>query len=143
MWVGLSLCLWILGLVVVALLLFFTIFTLVSLTDLEHGDEPIETTRKLNYFIKREYLIHGTFSLILLFTGNWLEFLFNLPLLAWHFYRFRNKKYLFDEITIFRVLPDAQKIGFIKLAFYMLLFFFFLYRFVSTLVSILADDPSY
>lgn len=46
--------------------------------------------------------------------------------------RIRGKNHMYDATEIFRTLPAHKKESFIKLAFYLLSFFYYLYRFVPT-----------
>ena len=43
-------------------------------------------------------------------------------------FRIRNKNHMYDATEIFRTLPGHKKESFIKLAFYLLSFFYYLYR---------------
>jgi hypothetical protein len=71
----------------------------------------------------------------LVLTGNWIEFVVNVPLAAWHIHLFVATKHLFDATEIFQRLSQQKKINLIKLGFYMVLFFYFLYDFVVSLVQ--------
>lgn len=46
-----------------------------------------------------------------------------------------NKSYLLDATEIFRTLMTHKKESFIKLGFYLLSFFFYLYRMILALVA--------
>jgi protein cornichon len=46
-----------------------------------------------------------------------------------------NKKFHYDATEIFRTLPDQKKECFVKLGFYLILFFYYLYRMIDALVS--------
>jgi hypothetical protein len=66
-----------------------------------------------------------------------------LPLALWitctdqlwlfHHYRIRNKNHMYDATEIFRSLSGHKKESFIKLGFYLLSFFYYLYRCVYIL----------
>jgi hypothetical protein len=43
-----------------------------------------------------------------------------------------NKNHMYDATEIFRTLPSHQKETYFKLAFYLLSFFYYLYRYAST-----------
>ena len=47
---------------------------------------------------------------------------------ALHPYRIRNKNHMYDATEIFRSLSGHKKESFIKLGFYLLSFFYYLYR---------------
>ena len=49
------------------------------------------------------------------------------------FYRIRLGNHMYDATEIFRTLPNHKKESFIKLGFYLLSFFYYLYRCVSSL----------
>lgn len=54
-----------------------------------------------------------------------------LPAMAtFHSYRIRNKNHMYDATEIFRSLSGHKKESFIKLGFYLLSFFYYLYRYV-------------
>ena len=80
-------------------------------------------------------------------SGQWTAFLFNAPLVAFNankyaarFFcsdpppahgrltRIRNKDHMYDATEIFRTLPTHKKESFIKLGFYLVSFFYYLYR---------------
>ena len=48
-------------------------------------------------------------------------------------YRIRNKNHMYDATEIFRTLSGHKKESFMKLGFYLLSFFYYLYRCVSPL----------
>lgn len=75
-----------------------------------------------------------------------MELIFNLPLLVWNSYkyfpfiiilnikpnlfhgRFTNRNYLLDPTQIYRTLKQYKKISFVKIGFFMVSFFLYLYR---------------
>jgi len=95
---------------------------------------------------------------LFLLSGQWVAFLLNLPLVVYNvnkyvflFYtlisgtrqveltwsdRIRNKNHMYDATEIFRTLSGHKKESFMKLGFYLLSFFYYLYRCVrETLLS--------
>jgi hypothetical protein len=93
---------------------------------------------------------------LFLLSGQWIAFLLNAPLLAFNvnkydvplvipyvvpqsdvhtFSRIRNKNHMYDATEIFRTLSGHKKESFIKLGFYLLSFFYYLYRYVVSLPS--------
>jgi len=98
---------------------------------------------------------------LFLVSGQWIAFLLNAPLLAFNvnkygvplvipylvpqsdvlaFSRIRNKNHMYDATEIFRTLSGHKKESFIKLGFYLLSFFYYLYRYV---VSFSSPWPPY
>lgn len=71
---------------------------------------------------------HAFLSVLFLLSGSWLALFFNLPLLAYHVKKVMDGKHLYDATEIFRTLPNHKKECFIKLGFYLLCFFYYLYR---------------
>ncbi|KAF4526968.1 hypothetical protein B566_EDAN014346 [Ephemera danica] len=81
-----------------------------------------------------EYLLHLAFNLLFLFSQEWFSLCLNIPLIAYHFYRYRSRPVmsgpgLYDPTSIMNadVLSRCQREGWVKLAFYLLSFFYYLY----------------
>eukprot|EP00105_Crassostrea_gigas_P033652 XP_011457102.2 PREDICTED: protein cornichon homolog 1 [Crassostrea gigas] len=73
---------------------------------------------------------------------EWFTVLLNIPLIIYHIRRYINRPVmsgpgLYDPTTIMNAdeLNRAQKEGWIKLAFYLISFFYYLYCMIYTLVS--------
>merc|ERR1712100_302839 len=113
----------------------FVVFLLVSLSDLEHDlVNPIDMCKKCNLFALPDMLIQLTITAFMLVSGQWLALLLNLPLLAFHVYQFQNRRHMLDQTRVFQQMGQLQRIGFVKLGFFMLMFFLYLYKLVFTLV---------
>ncbi|CDR07528.1 unnamed protein product [Oncorhynchus mykiss] len=89
-----------------------------------------------------EYLIHVFFCVMFLCAAEWLTLGLNMPLLAYHVWRYTSRPVmsgpgLYDPTTIMNadVLAYCQKEGWCKLAFYLLSFFYYLYGMIYVLVS--------
>ncbi|CAI9546757.1 unnamed protein product [Staurois parvus] len=82
-----------------------------------------------------EYLIHAFFCVMFLCAAEWLTLSLNMPLLAYHIWRYMSRPVmmsgpgLYDPTTIMNadILAYCQKEGWCKLAFYLLSFFYYLY----------------
>ncbi|KAF5915327.1 hypothetical protein HPG69_012020 [Diceros bicornis minor] len=81
-----------------------------------------------------EYLIHAFFCVMFLCAAEWLTLGLNMPLLAYHIWRYMSRPVmsgpgLYDPTTIMNadILAYCQKEGWCKLAFYLLAFFYYLY----------------
>lgn len=130
--------LFILAVVVNALSLFAEVFFSISFSDLECDYiNPIELCNKLNKFIIPKAAVHAGFSLLFLLNGYWFVFLLNLPLIAYNANKIYTKNYLLDATEIFRTLGKNKRESFSKLAFFLFMFFFYLYRMIAALI---ADD---
>jgi len=111
------------------------VFELISFADLESDYiNPIDLCSRINLFILPEVVVHCFLTLLFFLSGFWFEFILNVPLVAWHAYSFVNKKLNLDPTAIFSSLNDAKKVSYVKLGFYMLSFFYYLYRLIYALV---------
>ncbi|XP_026684529.1 protein cornichon, partial [Diaphorina citri] len=95
---------------------------------------PIDQCNSLNPLVLPEYLAHAIFNLFYVLCGEFVSFLINLPLLVYHINRYRNRPVmsgygLYDPTSIMNAdtLNKCQREGWIKLAFYLLSFFYYLY----------------
>ncbi|KAI8926753.1 cornichon [Entophlyctis helioformis] len=124
------------ALVMSAVLLFGMVFFIIMFSDLESDYiNPIDLCNKLNQFVLPEHIAHAVLCALFLLTGSWVALIINLPLLAWHGYKIINNRHMYDATEIFRTLPQQKKEAFAKLGFYLLCFFFYLYRMIEALIS--------
>jgi len=131
-WLFLFALLWAAG------LLFGTVFFIIMFSDLEVDYiNPVDLCNKLNMFILPENGAQAFLTVLFLFSGQWLTFIINLPLMAFNINKIVNKDRMFDATEIFRTVPAHKKESFIKLGFYVLCFFYYLYRMI---VALIADD---
>ncbi|XP_061468512.1 protein cornichon homolog 1 isoform X1 [Rhineura floridana] len=103
---------------------------------------PIDQCNTLNPLVLPEYLIHAFFCVMFLCATEWLTLGLNMPLLAYHIWRYMSRPVmsgpgLYDPTTIMNadILAYCQKEGWCKLAFYLLSFFYYLYGMIYVLVS--------
>uniref|UniRef100_A0A669EQ03 Cornichon family member 1 n=1 Tax=Oreochromis niloticus TaxID=8128 RepID=A0A669EQ03_ORENI len=89
------------------------------------------------HLVLPEYLIHFFFCVMFFCAAEWLTLCLNLPLLAYHVWRYMSRPVmscpgLYDPTTIMNadILAYCQKEGWCKLAFYLLSFFYYLYGYV-------------
>uniref|UniRef100_A0A8C0EYF1 Cornichon family AMPA receptor auxiliary protein 1 n=1 Tax=Bubo bubo TaxID=30461 RepID=A0A8C0EYF1_BUBBB len=94
------------------------------------------------FLVLPEYLIHAFFCVMFLCAAEWLTLGLNMPLLAYHIWRYMSRPVmsgpgLYDPTTIMNadILAYCQKEGWCKLAFYLLSFFYYLYGMIYVLVS--------
>jgi len=117
---------WMSALTISAFVIFSKVFLVVSLVDLESDFmNPTDMCRKTNQLVIPEYLAHGLLTFIFLITGNWLEFLINLPLIIFRIFRVRAGKHRLDPTKIFSVIAPEKKIAVSVLIFYMLCLFYY------------------
>ncbi|KAF8739270.1 hypothetical protein AX14_010245 [Amanita brunnescens Koide BX004] len=119
-----------------AILLFGMVFFIIMFSDLESDYiNPIDLCNKLNQFVLPEYGAHAFLALCFLLFGQWTALLLNAPLLAYNANKVINKNHMYDATEIFRTLERDKKEVFFKLGFYLLSFFYYLYRMIAALVA--------
>ncbi|KAH6574397.1 hypothetical protein BASA50_003786 [Batrachochytrium salamandrivorans] len=124
------------ALVMSAILLFGMVFFIILFSDLEADYiNPIDLCNKLNQFVIPEHLAHAVLWVLFLITGNWVAMLINTPLLVWHAYQISNNRHMYDATEIFRTIGAHKLESFLKLAFYLVTFFYYLYRMIESLIS--------
>lgn len=101
---------------------------------------PIELCSKVNRLIVPEAALHGLISTLMLLNGYWFVFLLNLPILAYNLNKIYHKTQLLDATEIFRTLGKHKRESFLKLGFYLLMFFFYLYRMIMALINESGSD---
>ncbi|KAB7507901.1 Protein cornichon [Armadillidium nasatum] len=105
---------------------------------------PIDQCNSLNPLVLPEYGLHLLFNLLFLLSGEWFSLCLNLPLIAYHINRYRTRPVmsgpgLYDPTSIMNhdTLNQCQREGWIKLAFYLLAFFYYLYGIEYLLVLVI------
>eukprot|EP00092_Neocalanus_flemingeri_P040490 GFUD01044095.1.p1 GENE.GFUD01044095.1~~GFUD01044095.1.p1 ORF type:complete len:146 (-),score=22.62 GFUD01044095.1:98-535(-) len=135
---------YIVALIIDAFLLFFAIFHIIAFDELKTDyKNPIDQCASLNPLVLPEYLLHLLFNILFLFAGEWFSLLLNVPLIAYHVHRYMHRPImsgpgLYDPTAIMNAntLDRCQREGWVKLAFYLLSFFYFLYGMIISLITI-------
>ncbi|XP_050302111.1 protein cornichon [Anthonomus grandis grandis] len=126
-----------------AFLIFFSLFHVIAIDELKTDyKNPIDQCNSLNPLVLPEYILHTLFNLLLVFSGEWLTFFINLPLILYHINRYRTRPVMstvgiYDPTSIMNSdqLTLCQREGWIKLAFYLISFFYYLYGMIYTLIQ--------
>jgi len=134
---------YIIALIADAFLIFFSIFHVIAFDELKTDyKNPIDQCNSLNPLVIPEYLLHIIFNIFFLLAGEFTSFFLNAPLIAYHIHRYKNRPVmsspgLYDPTTIMNAdnLAKCQREGWIKLAIYLLSFFYYLYGMISSLIS--------
>lgn len=136
---------YILALIFTAFLIFFAIWYVISIDELKTDyKNPIETCSNLNPLVLPEYAVHAVPQVLFLFAGEWTTFMiFGLPLICYHIWRYSRRPHgmsvtgLFDPTTIMSTknCKYYMKEGWMKLIFYLISFFYFLYSMIYVLIS--------
>ncbi|EIE91308.1 hypothetical protein RO3G_16019 [Rhizopus delemar RA 99-880] len=96
---------------------------------------PIDCCNRLNQFVLPEIGLQAFLFSLFLVTGHWLPMLINLPLTAHNIKKVTDRSHMYDATEIFRTLSKHKKESFIKLGFYAVCFFLYVYLMVVALVS--------
>ncbi|RCH88073.1 hypothetical protein CU098_009878 [Rhizopus stolonifer] len=119
-----------------ALLLFMMVYFVIMFSDLECDYiNPIDLCNKLNQLVLPEMGAHAFLFFMFLVNGSWMALLLNLPLVAFNARKVMNSRHMYDATEIFRTLSQQKKECFIKLGFYLICFFYFLYRMIVALIA--------
>lgn len=117
-------------------MLFAMVFYIIMFSDLECDYiNPIDLCQRLNSFVLPEMGAHALLTVLFLLSGQWLSFLWNLPLLAFNVHKVQSQNHMYDATEIFRTLGVHKKESFIKLGFYLISFFYYLYRMILALIA--------
>ncbi|KAI7906138.1 cornichon [Cokeromyces recurvatus] len=96
---------------------------------------PIDLCNKLNQFVLPEMGLQAFVFSMFLVTGHWFPMLINLPILVLNVRKVMNRTHMYDATEIFRTLSKHKKECFIKLGFYALCFFYYLYRMIVAMIA--------
>ncbi|GLB37769.1 putative vesicle-mediated transport [Lyophyllum shimeji] len=117
-------------------LMFGMIYFIIMFSDLESDYvNPIDLCNKLNQLVIPETAAHAFLAVLFLLSGQWMAFALNAPLVAYNAHKIINKNHMYDATEIFRTLDSHKKESFFKIAFYLLSFFYYLYRMIAALVA--------
>uniref|UniRef100_A0A8B9JZK2 Cornichon family AMPA receptor auxiliary protein 2 n=1 Tax=Astyanax mexicanus TaxID=7994 RepID=A0A8B9JZK2_ASTMX len=143
-----------LTLVLCAALIFFVIWQIIAFdelrTDFKNPIDQSNPTRAVRHHTQKcvtkmciwvfqlvvpEYSIHGLFCLMFMCAGEWVTLGLNIPLLFYHLWRFFHRpadgsEVMYDPVSVMNadILNYCQKESWCKLGFYLLSFFYYLYR---------------
>ncbi|XP_019764826.1 protein cornichon isoform X2 [Dendroctonus ponderosae] len=126
-----------------AFLIFFSLFHVIAIDELKTDyKNPIDQCNSLNPLVLPEYILHMVFNLLLACAGEWFTFIINLPLILYHLNRYRTRPVMsgvgiYDPTSIMNAdqLTLSQREGWIKLAFYLISFFYYLYGMIYVLIA--------
>merc|ERR1712008_416218 len=134
---------YIVALIVDAFLIFFAIFHIIAFDELKTDyKNPIDQCTSLNPLVIPEYALHVFFNILFLVGGEFFSLFLNVPLIGYHVHRYLHRPVmsgpgLYDPTSIMNAdtLNKCQREGWIKLAFYLLSFFYYLYGMIYSLIS--------
>ncbi|KAJ1921721.1 hypothetical protein H4219_000454 [Mycoemilia scoparia] len=112
------------------------------LTDLECDYiNPIDLANNLNNYVVPEMAVHAVIFAVFLLSFEWMTVLINLPLFAWNASKFTKGSYRYDATEVFRTLDKHKRENFIKVGFYLLSFFYYLYCMIMALIADSSPEP--
>lgn len=127
-------------------LLFLSVYVVITLSDLECDYlNAQQCCSKLNDWIVPEILAHGLLTVLLIVHWHWILFLINLPMICWQVYKYMTVPSgnlgIYDPTEIHNRgnLKKHMRDSMIRLAFYLLFFFVYLY---CMIIALLTKDPS-
>ncbi|XP_019864253.1 PREDICTED: uncharacterized protein LOC100638501 [Amphimedon queenslandica] len=127
-------------------LLFMMVWHLIMVDELKNDyRNPVDFASNQNMLVFPEYGLHLFIVLLLLMFGYWFTFMWNVPLLAYHIWRFVKRPSasgygLYDPTIVMNRdnLIFYNREGFIKLGYYVLSFLIYLYNMMVALVVALT-----
>ncbi|KAJ1770973.1 hypothetical protein IW138_004370 [Coemansia sp. RSA 986] len=122
-------------------LLFGAVYFVIMLTDLECDYiNPIDLANNLNTYVMPDLAAQMALVLVFLLLGEWTSMLLNLPLAAWNVTKVINNRQFYDATEVFRTLSKHKRENFVKVGFYLICFFYYLYSMIITLVNESTSD---
>ncbi|ODQ65923.1 cornichon [Nadsonia fulvescens var. elongata DSM 6958] len=132
-------CIFAFSLVISAIEIFTQIFFTIMFSDLESDYiNPIDLCYRLNNYVLPEVAIHTFLGTVFLLNGYFFSLLINMPILTFSINKVYTNNYLLDATDIFKTVRNHKKESFVKLGFFLVFFFFSLYRMIMALVD--ADN---
>ncbi|RHZ79011.1 hypothetical protein Glove_152g28 [Diversispora epigaea] len=124
------------GTIMAAGLLFMMVFFTIMFSDLECDYiNPIDLCNKLNQFVLPEMLAHAFLFFLFFINASWIASLINVLLVAYNIQKISSNRHMYDATEIFRTINHHKKECFIKLGFYLICFFYYLYRMIVALIN--------
>nr|CDS21669.1 cornichon [Echinococcus granulosus] len=132
---GLVAVTYIVALLLTIVLIFFVIYHIIAFDELKTDyKNPVDQCRNLNPLVLPEYCLHAFITLSFLLTWQIAALLVNIPLLVYHIHRYLTRPVksgigLYHPTSILNSneLNRAMKEGWVKLAFYVMSFFGYLF----------------
>ncbi|XP_067140604.1 protein cornichon homolog 4 [Centruroides vittatus] len=126
-------------------LLLLTVYVVIALSDLECDYlNAQQCCSKLNKWVIPETIAQGIISVLLLITFHWFLFLLNIPMTSWQIYKIltipSGNFGVYDPTEIHNRgnLRKHLRDSMIRLAFYLIFFFIYLY---CMIIALLTKSP--
>ncbi|XP_046847691.1 protein cornichon homolog 1-like [Xenia sp. Carnegie-2017] len=123
--------------------IFFAVWNIIAFDDLKTDyKNPVDLCNSLNPLVLPEYGLHLFLCLLFVIGLYWTAILWNAPLIAYHIHRYINRPVmsrpgLYDPTEVMNgsEMSRCVKEGWVKLAYYLFSFFFYLYRMMSAMLA--------
>ncbi|GMM51937.1 cornichon family protein [Starmerella bacillaris] len=96
---------------------------------------PIDLCNKINPYVIPDMLVHLSLCLILLLTGHFWTFLFNVPLLVFNYLSYRSGRSVLDATEIFKTVSKYKRNSFIRLIFHLFAFFYYIFNMIIAIIG--------
>lgn len=136
-----TLLVWLASFAGVAVLLGLTMYGLICLSDLENDFiNPHDSATRINAGVNPEAAIQAALTALYLVTGNWLSFLYSVPMLAYNVRLYMRGEQRVHVTDIFSQLSLRKKVFLLKLFYYLIFFVFVIYSLVKIVVILAVAD---
>lgn len=97
----------------------------------------ISLCKNINLMTKMEYLSHLILVAVLcVFLGEtYVAVILNLPIVAYHVWRYIEKSHLLDPTELYKVIRYKKNESLVKMGYYVFLFGFYLYSFIRAVIA--------
>lgn len=120
------------------------LYFVISYSDLEADYiNPIELCDTMDVALPIEAGAHAIETLVLLLFGKWLSVLVMSPVLLFNAYMYKQTGLRSDATTIFKTVRDYRVQSMAKLVYYFLVFCYFLYCMIWSLVKYSDANESF
>lgn len=127
--------LWVFILALGAASIFFSVHLLVNIIDLANDFiNPVDMCKAVNRFLIPEYVTQTALVTLMLIGGYFFEFVLTVPIIAINWKKFFDNKHRMEPCSIYDHVEKYKKKTLVVLAFQIISFFWYLYRFVYGLV---------
>lgn len=139
---------YVIALIFTIFLIFFAVNHVIAFDDLKNEyKDPIKHCNELNPLILPEYICHVIVNVFFLFSFQWFALLFNVGLIVYHARKYMNRPVmscsgLYDPTTILNMdlMKSESQEGWIKLGYYLISFFYYLYGLLYELITSNSDE---
>ncbi len=97
---------------------------------------PIDFVKRLNWLVVPAMISHLVLCGLFLIHLEVIAFLLAVPVAVWDLKKYLAKKHLLDSTTVITTLPAHRKESYFKLGFYLIFFFFAMFKMIYSLIHV-------